>query len=440
MTIDSNVLALSGELKAALGHYRLVAEIGRGGMANVFLALFPKGDGTSRHVVLKQLRPELALEDELRVMFENEAHLATRFQHKNVVETYDIYSERDLCVLVMEFLDGQTLSRIRQRAKKGRCVPFAVHLRVLAEALAGLHYVHELADEEGKPLGIVHRDVTPSNIFVNYDGRVKVVDFGIAKATIRDTETSIGLVKGKLGYMSPEAVRNEYFDRRSDIFSAGVMLWEAATGRRLWHDHDELAVFRRLTTGDVPIQMPGVHGTGAEMLHIAQRALAVDPARRYATADEMRQEVEHVLERLGKTTRVASLATYMEALFSVERGKFQKVVDAASARFPARPVSPAQLLRNEVSDSYPGVDESEVPTRISSPPTGGGTFRTATYDVPAEVSETPNFRPGVRRGFGVAVPPSACRFAATLGESDGSRRLGLTRRSAASPWSARGRS
>jgi hypothetical protein len=153
--------------------------------------------------------------------------------------------------------------------------------------------------------------------------------------------------------------------------------------------------------------MPGVHGTGAEMLRIAQRALAVDPARRYATADEMRLELEDVMARLGKTTRVASLGAYMDAFFSVERDKFQKVVDAASARFPARPVPPTQLLRNEVSASHPGVDESEAPTRISSPPTSGGTFRAATYDVPAESSATPNFRPSMRRGFGVVIVAAA---------------------------------
>ena len=412
-TIDAHVLAVSTGLRAALGHYRLVAEIGRGGMANVFLALFPNGDGTSRQVVLKQLQPQLAVEDEFRVMFENEALLATRFHHKNVVETYDIYADRDLCVLVMEFLDGQTLSRVRQRTTRGGQVPFSIHLRVLAEALAGLHYVHELTDEDGGPLGIVHRDVTPSNIFVTYDGRVKVVDFGIAKATIRHPETTMGVVKGKLAYMSPEAVRSEPVDRRSDIFSVGVILWEAATGRRLWQDHDELAVFRRLAAGDLPTEATGREGTSADMLRIAERALAVDPSKRYATAQEMRQEIEDLLARLGKTTNVAAVAGYMEAFFSVEREKLQAVLDEALARFPARSVARSRLLRNEVSASYPGTDKAAPPTTISSPLTGGGTFKTSTtsYDVVDDASETPNFRRGTRRGLGVALVAAVAAIA-----------------------------
>ena len=404
MTTDSNALAVSAGLRAALGYYRLVAEIGRGGMANVFLALFPNGDGTSRQVVLKQLQSELAQEDEFRAMFENEALLATRFHHQNVVETYDVYCDRDLCVLVMEFLNGQTLSRVRQRAKRGSQVPFSIHLCVLAEALAGLHYVHELTDERGAPLGIVHRDVTPSNIFVTYDGRVKVVDFGIAKATIRHAETRMGVLKGKLAYMTPEAVRGEPVDRRSDIFSVGVILWEAATGRRLWHEHDEVSVYRKLAMGELPIQAPGAQGTSADMLRIAERALAVDPSQRYATAEEMRLEIEDLLARLGKTTHAPALAGYMEAFFSVEREKFQAIVDEALARFPPQPVAQGRLLRNDVSASYPGVDPSAPPPTITLPPTSGGTFRTAniSYDVADDEMETPNFRPRVHPGFGVA--------------------------------------
>jgi serine/threonine-protein kinase len=342
-------------------------------------------------------------------MFENEAFLATRFHHKNVIETYDLYSDRELCVLAMEFLNGQTLSRIRQRARRGGQVPFAIHLRVLAEALAGLHYVHELTDEEGNALGIVHRDITPSNLFVTYDGRIKVVDFGIAQATLRPTETRKGVAKGKLGYMSPEAVRSEGVDRRSDIFSVGVMLWEAATGRSLWQDHDEVAVFRRLATGDLPIQVPGAEGTSADMLRIAERALAVDPRQRYATAEEMRRELEVVLARLGKITPEPALAGYMEALFSVEREKLQAVIDEAFARLPSQAIAQSRLFRSEVSASFPGVSSTEPPPTNSSTTTNGGSLRATTrsYDVVKNASMIRNFRPGVRRAFGVAFVAAA---------------------------------
>ena len=397
MINDSNSLAVSAGLRAALGYYRLVAEIGRGGMASVFLALFPNGDGTSRKVVLKHLHAELAMDDEFRVMFEDEARLATRLHHENVVETFDIYADLDLCVLVMEFLDGQTLSRVRQRARKVSNVPLSIHLRILAEVLAGLHYVHELTDQDGRPLGIVHRDVTPSNVFITYDGHVKVVDFGIAKASTRIAETRLGVLKGKLAYMSPEAVRGEPVDRRTDIFSVGVMLWEAATGLRLWQDHDEVAVYRRLATGDLPLEPAGAAIANPEALRIARRALSIDPYQRYENADEMKQEIENLLAQLGKMTRAPALSAYMESFFAVEREKFQQIIDNAVARFPTKPVSQRRLLANELTDSYPALDPNEPPTTVAT--SSGGTFRTATYDVPIdEASGIPDFRQR-RHGF-----------------------------------------
>ena len=403
MTTDSKMLAGNAGLRAALGHYGLVAEIGRGGLTSVFLALLPKDDGTSRQVVLKELRAEFSLQDGFRAMFENEAFLGTRFRHANVVETYDLYSDRDLSVLIMEFLDGQTLSSVRQRARQGSQVPFAIHLRILADALAGLHYVHELKDE-GKPLGIVHRNVTPSNVFVTYDGGVKLIDFAIAKSTLHDAETTMSSVaKGQLGYMSPEAVRREPVDRRTDIFSVGVMLWEAATGRRLWQGHDEIAVFRRLSGGDLPIQTLHAEGTSAEMLRIAARALAVDPLHRYPTAESMRQELEDVLARLGKTTHVATLAEYMQTFFSVEREKFRTVVDEAVAALVSSPPV-AESQRTDAGASYPERDSIEPLTTRTSPLASTGAYRTTSpsYDIVEAMSEVPHFRRRMRRVIGVA--------------------------------------
>jgi eukaryotic-like serine/threonine-protein kinase len=409
MKTDSNSLAVSAGLRAALGYYRLVAEIGRGGMASVFLSLFPNGDGTSRKVVLKQLHPELATDDDFRVMFEDEARLATRLHHDNIVETYDVYSDLDLCVLVMEFLDGQTLSRIRQRARSASHVPLSIHLRILAEALAGLHYVHELTDANGNPLGIVHRDVTPSNVLVTYDGRVKVLDFGIAKATTCVAHTRMGVIKGKLAYMSPEAVRGEPVDRRSDIFSVGVMLWEAATGLRLWQDHDEVAVFRRLLTGDLPLHPLGAQIAHPELFRIAERALAVDPCQRYATAAELKQEVEDVLSQLGNAPSAAALSAYMESSFTMEREKLQAVVERALACSSAPPVSQRRLLASDLCDSYSALDVSPPPTAAST--SSGGTFRT--YDVPIDFGEgADRFSP--RHGFLMAAAATAATLAITV--------------------------
>ena len=401
MNTDSKLLAVSAGLRAALGYYRLVAEIGRGGMASVFLSLFPNGDGTSRKVVLKQLHPELANDDDFRVMFEDEARVATRLHHDNVVETYDVYCDVDLCVLVMEFLDGQTLSRVRQRARRASQVPLPIHLRILAEALAGLHYVHELNDVNGNPLGIVHRDVTPSNIFVTYDGRVKVLDFGIAKATTCVAQTRMGVIKGKLAYMSPEAVRGERVDRRSDIFSVGVMLWEAATGLRLWKDHDEIAVFRRLAMGDLPVRPPGVEIVHPELFRIAQRALAVDPSQRYGTAAELKQEIDDLLSLFGDTTSAPALSSYMESSFTEERAKLEAVLEQALTRSSVAPVSQRRILASDLCDSYSALDPSKSPMTTST--SSGGTFRT--YDVSIDLGEGADFPR--RHGFLIAAAAAA---------------------------------
>jgi serine/threonine protein kinase len=402
MTTDSKLLAASAGLRAALGHYGLVAGIGRGGMTSVFLALLPQGNGTSRPIVLKGLRSEFSSQNEFRRILENEASLGRRFQHENVVETYDLYADRALCVLTMEFLDGQTLSSVRECSRQGSETPLAIQMRVLADTLAGLHYVHELK-EAGKPLGIVHRNVAPSNVFVTYEGRVKLVDFAIARATLRDAETRMsGVVKGNIGYMSPEAVRRENLDRRTDIFSVGVMLWEAATGRRLWQGHDEIAIFRRLSAGDLPNQTPSESGTRGEMLRVAARALAVDPRRRYATAEEMRLELEDLLGRAGHAAPTASIAEYTQTLFAVDREKFRAVVDEARSALTPSPVgAEGRLFRTDaIGSSASGAPSAATRT---SPLASTGSFRTTStsYDVVERASGVFDLRRRIERAAGI---------------------------------------
>jgi serine/threonine-protein kinase len=330
----------------ALGHYHLVAEIGRGGMADVYLALAPSMEGGSSQVVVKQLRSDVLDDEDFRVMFFDEARLAKKLDHPNVVKTYDVGKDGESCFLVMEFLDGQPLSRIRRHARRtGVVAPLAVHLRIFGEVLAALHYVHELADQDGVPLGVVHRDVTPQNVFVTYGGRVKVLDFGIAKARARQAgETRVGVVKGKLSYMAPENVRGDQVDRRSDVFSVGVMLFEAATGKRFWQGLDELAIYQKLISGELPVEA-GRADMSPQLFAIVEHALASDPESRYATAAEMQRALEALSE---PRSAPADVASYLDQLFVDERRRFHERVEEEVRRLEAGEF-PAELpnLRND---------------------------------------------------------------------------------------------
>src|SRR4051794_26091703 len=190
--------------ESLFGKYRLIAELGHGGMADVFLAVARGPIGFNKLLVVKRLKANLVDEPEYVAMLGDEARLAARLNHPNVVQTNEVGQEGDQYFIAMEYLDGQPLHRVLTRSEKKERMPLAMHLRIVCDVLSGLHYAHELADFDGSPLNVVHRDVTPQNIFVTYDGQVKLVDFGIAKASGRDGETKTGIVKGKVTYMGPE--------------------------------------------------------------------------------------------------------------------------------------------------------------------------------------------------------------------------------------------
>ncbi|HEY5453383.1 MAG TPA: serine/threonine-protein kinase, partial [Polyangia bacterium] len=229
------MLGLRGELGTveAVGKYRIVMPLGQGGTADVYLAVADGPSGFTKLVVVKVLRKSLASDADFRLMFVSEARLAARLHHPNIVQTNEVIEVDGASVLVMEYLDGQPLSQVIVRGKQG-AFTLAMQLRVLVDALAGLHAAHELADFDGTPLGVVHRDVSPHNLFVTLEGHAKVLDFGIAKLERSLVETEVGTVKGKLRYMAPEQIASDKLDRRADIYAAGVILWEALTGERMW--------------------------------------------------------------------------------------------------------------------------------------------------------------------------------------------------------------
>jgi len=206
------------------GRYQLLGSLGQGGMADVYLAVARGPLGFSKLVVLKRLRANADDDGRAVQMFLDEARIAARLRHPNIVDTYDVGQEVDSHFIAMEYLDGQPFNRLLKMARASGVHPSA-WVYIVCEALHGLHHAHELRDYDGAPLQIVHRDVSPHNIFVTYDAEIKVVDFGVAKATLNLIETEAGYLKGKIGYMAPEQALGGEVDRRADIFSMGVVLW-----------------------------------------------------------------------------------------------------------------------------------------------------------------------------------------------------------------------
>jgi eukaryotic-like serine/threonine-protein kinase len=305
----------------SVGRYALVAELGRGGTATVFLAV-PRDEPNGRPVVLKVLRA-YDEDRELRRMFGNESQLALRLHHPNVVRTFDVGRDGKHAFLVMEYLEGRPLAKLLGPAGD---VPLPLALFALVEALDGLHYAHELHDPEGQSYDIVHRDISPFNIFITYDGGVKVLDFGAAKFIDSMATTAAGAIKGRLRYMAPEQASGQRLDRRADIFSMGIVLWQAITGRALWADLDSATVVSRLLGGDIPTPGPARGDVSPELVATCQRALSSDPARRFQTAADFADALRAELPRFGERASREALRAYLDARFAAEKEQAGRIV------------------------------------------------------------------------------------------------------------------
>jgi serine/threonine-protein kinase len=280
-------------------------------------------------LVVKELRRDLSANQRFVEMFLDEAKLAARLNHPNVVQTIEAGQENDRYFLSMEFLDGQPYSSIWQGANVFPHVSLPIRLKILCEALAGLHYAHTLTEYDGSNLHIVHRDVSPQNIFVTYDGQVKVVDFGIAKAAVSTAFTSPGMFKGKFGYASPEQVRGHDVDARTDVFAMGVVLWETLTMQRFCDGVvSRIAVATRLAGQEMRAAQfrPRVD---PRLAAICDRALAVDPDARFATADEFRIALDNYLvqSESGQRVDAAAIKQVLAHKFAAERRAVHGLID-----------------------------------------------------------------------------------------------------------------
>jgi eukaryotic-like serine/threonine-protein kinase len=314
-----------------VGKYRIIAKLGQGGMATVYLSIVPGPAGFNKLLVVKLLKEELVHDPDFLSMFLNEARLAARLNHANVVHTYEVGTDGDQQFLVMDYLDGQPLHAILRRVRREK-MPLDVHVRILADMLAGLHYAHTLTDFDGTPLHVVHRDVSPQNVFVTYDGQVKVVDFGIAKAAGATSTTQSGVFKGKMSYVAPEQAGGDTIDARADIFSVGVMLWEAMAGRKFAQGDGQGAVLARRLAGAEPRIRDVVPDADPELAEICDRAMAHKKEDRYANALEFRDALENFLERFSRRIGSREVGEFVTQLFADERAQIRQIIDEQMKR------------------------------------------------------------------------------------------------------------
>ncbi len=291
-----------------VGRYVLYDEIAAGGMATIHIGRLLAEVGSFSHTVaIKRLLPQFSKDGEFRAMFLEEARLAARIRHSNVVQVLDVVSTDDELFLVMEFIQGETITRLtRVDRKRSRIVPMSIALAIMADALQGLHAAHEAKDEMGRPLEIVHRDISPHNIMVGHDGRARVLDFGIAKASSSSQSTREGEVKGKFAYMSPEQLSSATVDRRADLFAASIVLWEMLSAKRLFQAPDPGAIVGKVLNGLIQKPSEVAQGLPPQLDAIVMKGLDRDPKQRFQSAMEMARAIETSGLPIARPTEVGA--------------------------------------------------------------------------------------------------------------------------------------
>jgi eukaryotic-like serine/threonine-protein kinase len=412
-----------------LGRYTLHAELAAGGMAAVYLARQSGAVGFGKTVAIKRLHPHLARDQYFVTMFLDEARLCARIRHPNVVTTLDVVTGKGQLLLVMEYVPGESLARLCKGARAAnQPVPLPIAVSVITGALHGLHAAHEAHGEDGTPLGIVHRDVSPQNILVGVDGIARVLDFGIAKARGRLHTTQDGKVKGKFAYMSPEQVRATPLDRRSDVFAASVMLWELLTGRRLFDAENEAAMVGKVLLDELEPPSRYRPEVSAELDAIVMAGLAREREERIQTAREMAVR----LEKAVGLAPPADVGEWVEAnAREVLETRAKRVEEIESGVEPPPPSSVQDMVEELISDPELSETLSSSPLRAGEP-VSSLTTTTATVTSPTVrgTARSPSAAPaaneaGASRRVGVGT---------VVAFSAGALVVGLTAAFVARPW------
>jgi serine/threonine protein kinase len=368
-------------LPRSFGRYALFDFIGKGGMAEIFLARQKTELGATRLCVVKQILPGLAGDSQFSEMLVHEAKLAARLSHANVVQVYDLGRADDRLFIAMEYVEGFDLNDLLRRCSRAKVpLPFELGVHVVREALRGLDYAHRRSDDAGAPLGIVHRDVSPSNLLVSFEGEVKVCDFGIARANdtlaVRTSQHEVDeALRGKAGYMSPEHARGDAIDARADVYAAGIVLWELAAGRRLYRTGEGrdslLEQARRAEIPPLPAtDLPEL----AHLQQIVSRALAADRDARYPKAGAMLRDLEGYAASARLMTSPLQLGDWLERTFGEEIVAKRRARErAATALEKGAPVVVQPVVASAPVEEHPVRPERVV----STPPPGDAAFAAA---------------------------------------------------------------
>jgi len=340
----------------SLGRYEIVQRLGHGGMATVYLGRATGNAGFEKLVAIKVIHSHLAAEPEFVEMFLEEARIAAKIQSPHIAGILDLGHEDGLHFMVMEYIDGETLSGlIRQLRPRNERLPLPVVLQILIDACEGLTAVHDLRDADGHPYGLVHRDMSPQNLMIGFDGWTKIVDFGLVKATSK-RHTQTGHLRGKLAYMSPEQARGKPITASTDLFALGVVFWELLTGKRLFAGESDAETLDRVVRCEVPALRTQRDDLPPDIEPILRRALAREPADRYASADAMLADLRRSLrEHLGTEDPRKQLAAIMRQHFE-EQHKYRVAALRGASRGPGRPRM--HLVPRSPSASQPVVERA----------------------------------------------------------------------------------
>ncbi len=383
------------------GRYEILAEIASGGMATVFLGRVHGAKGFQRLVAIKRLHPHLESDDQFVAMFLDEARLAARIRHHNVVPTIDI-EENDGHYIVMEYVEGdRLLGLLRAASQSGGRMPLQIALTIAGETLAGLHAAHELTDDDGHSLELVHRDVSPQNILIGIDGVTKITDFGIAKAESRLAHTRDGQLKGKISYMAPEQATGANVDRRADLFAMGIILWEMLTGRRLFRGNNDVEVLNALMNVPIPTARSALPELGEELDSVVMTALQRDPSQRFSTAEAFAQALEHAAAGVGGLANTRTVAAYVQSIAGPklvqERARFRGDNPPLAAPLhddhPSQPSQPSRVSNSAVRAVEPSITTPRV-----SPPALRKSHPSANSELPGDPFGSPTHFAGTPSG------------------------------------------